>query len=115
MRTEAVYRHRREKTGTDAYENDLFEWKRTRLPDGQFAPSGATMGANSVEPVEPGREPVVSTPAVYWRRAWPDIAPSDLIEIRGLEYEVIGESSDWRGVLTGGLIVGLKRVEEGEA
>lgn len=115
MRPESVYRHRRGKTGEDVYGNDVYGWTRTQLSDGLFAPSGATMGANSLEPVEPGREPVISTPAVYWRRTWPDVVPSDLIEVRGRVYEVIGEPSDWRGVLAGGFVVGLKLVEEGAA
>lgn len=115
MFTEPVYRHRRLQSGTDAYDNPVYARTKTQLPDGLFAPSGMTMGANSGEPVEPGREPVVSTPAVYWRRQWPDVQPSDWIEVRGHVYEVIGDPSDWRGKLTGGLVVALKLAEEGVA
>lgn len=109
MRAEPIYRHRRGKTGEDAYDNDVYGWTRTQLPDGLFAPGGVS------EPVEPGREPVVSEPAVYWRRVRPDVVAADRIEVRGLVYDVVGDPADWRGTFVGGLGVRLKRAEEGVA
>lgn len=109
MRPEPIYRHRRGKTGEDAYRNDVYGWTRTKLADGLFAPGGIS------EPIEPGREPVVTEPTVYWRNAWPDVIAADRIEVRGLTYDVIGDPADWRGTIVGGLVVKLKRSEEGVA
>lgn len=109
MRVEPIYRHRRQKTGTDAYGNDLYGWVKSQLEDGMFAPGGVQ------EPIEPGREPVVSEPTVYWRKTWPDVISSDLIEVRGVVYDVIGDPAEWRGVMAGGLAVKLKHSEDGVA
>lgn len=73
-----------------------------------FDPGGST------EPVEVGREPVTTTPALYFPGAWPDIAPDDLVTVRGTVWRVIGRPDDWQspwGTSVGGLVVHLERVE----
>ena len=106
---EPIYRHRRSQTGSDGRGNPIYKWTRTSLADGLFSPGG------TVEPVEPGREPVVTSPTIHWFKMWPDVVASDRIEVRGATYEVIGEPAEWRGTRVGGLVVKLRRVAEGEA
>lgn len=59
---------------------------------GQFAPS------NPEEPVEIGRNAVITGGTVYVRdlEAAPDIRASDRAAIRGVEYEIDGEIGLWR-------------------
>lgn len=108
-RTEPVYRHRRAQSGTDGRGNPIFTWTRTEIAPGSFAPVGAS------EPVEPGREPTVREPVVYWRNVWPDVVAADRIEVRGVVYEVIGDPEVWRGSRIGGLVARLRKSTEGVA
>lgn len=80
----------------------------TAIAGGFFAPGGTS------EPVEVGRAPVISEPTVYFPHAWPDIAPTDRLRIRGDVYQVTGDPGDWRspqGSTVGGLVVPLKKVD----
>lgn len=107
MRTERVSRLRKQQAGEDRYGDPIFEEVESALPRALFAPGGVS------EPVEPGRAPVVTEPTLYWRRQRPDVRASDRIKVRGRVFEVEGEPSDWRGRSVGGLVVKLRRAEEG--
>lgn len=109
MRTEPVARYRRTQSGTDGRGDPIYTRTKTDLPPALFAPGGIS------EPVEPGREPVVTEPTLYWRRQWPDVAASDELEVRGKRYTVEGEPAEWRGTRVGGLTVNIRRAEEGVA
>mgnify|MGYP001176982780 CR=1 FL=1 len=109
MIRESVTRYRRVQSGADAYGTPIYTRTATALPPALFAPGGVS------EPIEPGREPVVTEPTLYWPHNWPDVIASDELEVRGKRYAVIGEPADWRGSSVGGLVVKLKRAEEGAA
>lgn len=107
MKTEPVKRYRREQTGVDGYNNPIYGRVSTDLPPALFAPGGVS------EPIEPGRDPVVTEPTLYWRRKWPDVLASDEIEVRGDVFRVRGKPADWKGSTVGGLVVSLYLAEEG--
>lgn len=68
----------------------------------------------SQEPTEVGRTPVVTTPKVYFRDAWPDILAADRLRVRGDVYRVIGRPAKWANpytTLKAGLVVELELVE----
>jgi hypothetical protein len=110
---ETVTRLRYATTGTDRYGNAV------RDPDDEAPAELPIAGAmfdpgGSVEPVERGREAVITQPTAYFVGQWPDILASDQLRIRGRVYEVIGDPGDWRsgfGTSLGGLVVPLKRVD----
>lgn len=70
----------------------------------------------SLESVEVGRAPVVTTPKVYFRGYAPDIASTDRLRVRGLVYRVQGRPAVWRdpyaGNRTRGMVVELELVED---
>lgn len=107
MKTETVVRLRREQTGEDRYGNPVFEDVESSLPGALFAPRGV------IPSPEPGREPVVVEPTLYWLLDWPDVVASDRLRVRGVTYEVQSRPADWRGDITGGLTVMLRETEEG--
>lgn len=104
---EPVTRRRREQTGTDRYNNPIYGDVDTVLEErAAFDPGG------SREPVEVGREQVITTPKLYFPRQWPDLTSSDRVIVRGVEYAIEGDLPDWRspfGSDVGGLVVELKR------
>jgi hypothetical protein len=106
---EPVTRRRQEQTGEDRYGNPVYEFVDTVLAErAGFDPGG------SREPVEVGREQVVTTPKLYFRQQWPDLTSSDRVIVRGVEYAIEGDDGDWRspyGSDVGGLVVELKRAE----
>lgn len=107
MRKEAVSRVRLVQDGEDRYGEPVFTTVTTELPPALFAPGGTS------EPIEPGREPVVAAPTLYWPRRWPDVMASDRLIVRGETYSVDGEPAAWNGSLAGGLVVTLYRAKEG--
>lgn len=107
---EAVTRSRRGPiTGVDRYGNPTYgPITSATFTGAAFDPGGST------EPQEIGRDPVSTSPALYFPSAWPDIAPDDLVTARGVVWRVIGRPADWRspwGSLVGGLVVHLERLE----
>lgn len=104
---DAVTRLRRVQSGLDPYGNPVYTETSTALPSARFAPRDVIPSA------EPGREPVVTEPTLYWRNQWPDVLPSDRLTVRGVTYAVQTDPADWRGDMVGGLVVKLRNVEEG--
>jgi hypothetical protein len=106
---EPVQRVRREVTGTDRYGNDTYEDVATELAErAGFDPGG------SREPVEVGRDQVVTNPKLYFPDQRPDLREDDAVIVRGERYAIEGDPADWRspfGSTLGGLVVELQRVE----
>ena len=107
---EPVTRRRQQQTGTDRYGNPEYSTVDTVLPElAGFDPGG------SREPVEVGREPTVTTPKLYFLRAYPDLTDDDQVIIRGVAYDIEGIPADWRspfeGSDIGGVVVELKKVD----
>lgn len=78
------------------------------LPRAAFDPGG------SLEPVEVGRAPVVTTPKAYWRDVAPDVQATDRLRVRGIVYRVEGRPALWVNPHTGrtaGLVVELRSDE----
>ncbi|WP_168708054.1 hypothetical protein [Actinomyces procaprae] len=69
----------------------------TELPPALFAPGGTS------EPVTVGAAPVISSPTLYWRGAWPDVLASDRLRVHGTVYRVEGAPARWPS----GLVVTL--------
>lgn len=104
---EPVTRRRNQQTGTDRYGSPVYGLVDTVLPErAGFDPGG------SREPVEVGREQTVTTPKLYFREQRPDLNKTDLVVMRGVEYQIEGDPADWRspyGSTLGGLVVELKK------
>lgn len=105
---ETVTRLRRVDTGeVDRYGNPVYADDSTDLDGAMFAPGG------SVEPAEVGREPVVTTPTLYFTRQV-DVVSSDQLVVRGDTYQVTGRPATWVSPWTGetmGTVVTLELVE----
>lgn len=101
--TETVTRIRATDSGsTDAFDQPIPGTPtETDIEGALFAPGG------SVEPALPGAYPVVTSPTVYFRDAWPDIVDTDQLTVRGVTYEVKGKPQEWIGT-PGGLVVELE-------
>lgn len=104
---DAVTRLRRVQSGTDRYGNPVFTESSSSLPEARFAPRDV------IPSPEPGREPTVTEPSLYWKGLWPDVVASDRLQVRGVTYEVLAVPADWRGSTVGGLVVKLREVVEG--
>lgn len=104
---DAVTRLRRVADGEDRYNNPLYTETVTELAPALFAPKDV------IPPSEPGREPVVVEPTLYWRNEWPDVVASDRLIVRGKTYNVQSIPADWRGSNVGGLVVKLHASEDG--
>lgn len=105
-----VTRLRREQTGTDRYNNPVYEVVESVIPElAFFAPKDV------IPALEVGRAPTVVEPTLYWFKVWPDVVASDRLRVRGVEYEVLSVPADWRGTSVGGLTVKLKDSTEGVA
>lgn len=102
-----VTRLRRTEVGRDRYNQPIFESVETVLPKALFAPR------HVVPAVELGRQPTIVQPTLYWPRVWPDVVASDRLRVRGREFEVNAEATEWRGHGVGGLIVVLLDSTEG--
>lgn len=106
---EPVTRVRREQTGIDRYGNPEYGDVQTVLPErAGFAPGGTS------EPVEVGREPVITTPKLYFLRQYPDLRRDDRVIVRGRTYLVDGDQADWIdpfGSIVGGAVVELEAAE----
>lgn len=93
----------------DAY-GDLIpgEYENHVLLVGKFAPSALS---TTSEPVEVGRDVTISGGAVYARvPSIPDIASTDRVLIRGVEYDIDGEIGVWRRSGEFGIQFAVKRV-----
>jgi hypothetical protein len=103
---EPVTRRRRAQSGTDRYGNPTYTTTDVVLEErAAFDPGGTR------EPVEVGREPVVTTPKLYFTER-PDLVSSDVVLVRGQAFTVQGDPADWRdpwGSAVGGLVVELQR------
>lgn len=66
----------------------------------------------SSEPVQDARNAVTSgfTLYVQTRLVMPVIVPTNRVRVRGVDYDVLGEPSDWRMGSFGGLVIQTKRV-----
>jgi hypothetical protein len=76
------------------------------IPGCGFDPGG------SVEPLEQGRQAVVTTPRVF-APAGVDVAAHDRVVVRGRTWQVKGDPADWRHPMTGwapGLVIELEEV-----
>jgi len=104
-----VVRIRRVEVGRDRYNQPIYDMSESELPRALFAPR------HVVPAVEVGRQPTVVEPTLYWSKLWPDVSADDLLRVRGREYQVNAESTEWRGRGVGGLIVVLKDSFEGVA
>lgn len=106
---EPVTRRRQQQTGTDRYGNPVYEPVDVVLEErAAFDPGG------SREPVEVGREQTVTTPKLYFRRAYPDLNDTDQVLVRGVVFDIEGNPADWKSPYAstvGGLVVELKRAE----
>lgn len=95
-------------TGNDRYGNPIPGADvSTPIIGGAFAPGG------SIEPVEVGRAPVVTTPKLYFLAAV-DLTEGDRVLVNGTTYTVEGTPADWHsawGSTLAGLVVELKVVE----
>lgn len=95
--------------GDDRYGNPLPGVDvETALTGAAFDPGG------SLEPVEVGRMPVITTPKVYFRDYAPDIVSTDRLRVRGLVYAVVGRPARWVSPYTtavAGLVVELRNTE----
>jgi len=107
---ESVVRVRRgAQTGEDRYGQPVYgAAAETTIEGAAFDPGG------SVEPVEVGRTPVITTPRVYFPDGSPDIVPTDRLRVRGVLYAVTGRPAawvyPWSGA-TSGTVVELEAVE----
>lgn len=106
---DSVVRIRRIEAGRDRYNQPIYDTAESDLPKALFAPR------HVVPAVEVGRQPTVVEPTLYWSKEWPDVAADDLLRVRGREYQVVAEPTEWRGRGVGGLIVVLKDSLEGVA
>lgn len=106
---EPVTRRRQQQTGEDRYGSPVYELVDTVLPEpAAFDPGG------SREPVEVGRTQTITTPKLYFPKAYPDLNDTDQVVVRGLVYAIEGTPPDWKspyGSDVGGLVVELKRAE----
>lgn len=103
---EPVTRRRNEQIGEDRYHDPIYGDVDVVLEQtAAFDPGG------SREPVEVGREAVITTPKLYFRES-PDLTREDRVVMRGKEYMVEGDPADWRspwGSDSGGVVVELSR------
>lgn len=67
----------------------------------------------SGEPVQDARNAVTSGWTLYVRKraSMPTITPENRVRVRGIDFDVLGEASDWRLDAFGGLVVQTERTE----
>lgn len=106
---EPVTRRREQQAGTDRYGDPIYETVDEVLRErAAFDPGGAR------EPVEVGREQVVTEPKLYFLKQYPDLRDDDQVIVRGQVYDIEGIPADWRspfGSAVGGVVVELKKVD----
>ena len=107
---ETVTRVRRgAQTGVDRYGHPVYGSDvETAIEGAGFDPGG------SLEPVEVGRTPVITTPKLYFLSSTPDFVAADHVRVRGVLYEVVGRPGVWSSAFsdwTSGTVVDLKVVE----
>ena len=103
-----VVRVRRDTAGTDRYGNPTYSETQTVLGGRSvFTPGGSS------EPVEVGRERVVSSPKLLFAGSWPDVRADDRLIVDGRTFTVEGRPASLRGPVSdrGGLVVALREVE----
>lgn len=66
----------------------------------------------SAEPVLDARNSTTSGWTLYirWRPVMPVIVPANRVRVRGVDYDVLGEPSDWRLGSFGGLVIQCQKV-----
>lgn len=105
---EQVVRIRREQTGEDRYGNPEYGDVEALLEErAGFDPGGYR------EPAEVGREPLITSPKLYFWQAAPDLRDDDRVRVRGQEYVITGRPAQWEHMFTGwqaGTVVELERV-----
>lgn len=97
--------------GDDRYGNPIPGADIETPLDGAFFSPGS-----SAESIVVGGESMVTTPTLYFPKAWPDLASPDRVRVRGVEFTVNGRPGDWRdpwGSAVGGLVVTLTLAEGG--
>ena len=104
---EPVTRLRHVQDGVDRYGNPVYVWAEVELPvGGAFDPGG------SREPVEVGREPVITQPKLYFTEPV-DLTAGDRVRVRGVEFDVLGTPAEWSSPWSGavrGVVVEVKVV-----
>jgi hypothetical protein len=98
---------------TDGYGNQVYDWPTaTRTPhDGCGVAQGAKGGAT--EDLTGDRDAIISDRIVLMPSG-ADVVATDRLEVRGRDYEVVGEPFDWVNPFTGtafGVVVYCNRVE----
>lgn len=96
----------------DPYSNEVIETDWTTPTTLDIEGCAFNPGTSS-EPVEVGRNAVITKPEVY-APASSDVLAGDRLVVRGVTYEVDGHPQDWRSPFTGwqpGLVVVLKVVD----
>lgn len=105
--SEYVERRAFDADGTDAHGNDGESW-------GEPEPVGiwAFDPGSSSEPRLAGQDRVIVQPTIYFP-AGTIFGEHDLVKVRGLDYEVEGETREWRhpNSAFAGNVVTLRRVE----
>ena len=99
----------RAQTGTDRYGKPEFGWP---LPGAEVG-GCAVAPRTSTEPVEVGRQSVITGLTVYMP-SWVTLSPYDRLIVRGVTYRVEGEPGEWRSPFSGwepGIEVAVTRVE----
>lgn len=94
---------------TDAYGNDVIEWV---TPPGEVDVEDVLCEPRpSGEPVLDARHSVTSGYTLYIRARplMPMILPANRVRVRGTDYDVLGEPSDWRMGSFGGLVIQTSR------
>lgn len=103
-----VTRHRPEVVGTDRYGDNAVEWVTTTFTElAAFNPGG------SDEPVEVGRESVVTDPSLYFLEPV-DLTERDEVTVSGRRYKINGRPAVYAspfGSSVGGTVVTLSEVE----
>lgn len=104
---EVVTRIRRDATGTDRYGNPTFTDVEEPIP------GAAVALGDFAEPVEVGRNTVVTDLTLLWPAATVDGRADDRWVVRGSSYESVGPAFPWVSPFTqqvGGTVVRLRAV-----
>jgi hypothetical protein len=94
---------------TDEYGNEGTDWS---TPAEAPVDNVLCEPRPSGEPAQDARNSVTSGYTLYIRvrPVMPTIVPTNRVRVRGVDYDVMGEPSDWRMGEVGGLVVQTSRV-----
>jgi len=87
--------------GTDPYGDPLPSTEERIQVEGCIVADGATSAAFGLEPVLPGRTPVVTDYLVLPPADAPEVLHTDQLEVRGVLCDVVGRPFRWDNPLTG--------------